>query len=211
MTSLFAPIRSLFKKYMLAGLATLIPIAMKIWILKILILWADGFFKGFFPRFLHPENLIGRSIPGIGFVVTILLILLVGMLTRLYFGKKILEWGDRIFSRIPFGRGIYKALKDFVALTFSEDGKSFKQVALIEYPRHGMWALCFVTTEASGEIQQKTNQKVFNVFLPTTPNPTSGYLLLIPEQDLIILDMKVEQAMKIIISAGVVQEKVLTE
>lgn len=211
MKSFFPAIRSLVKSYMLAGLATLIPIAMTIWILKVLIIWADGFFKGFLPSFLHPEQIFGRPIPGIGIVATLLLILLVGILTRLYFGKKILEWGDRLFSKIPFGKGVYRALKDFVALTFSEEGKSFKQVALIEYPRRGMWAMCFVTTEATGEIQKKTNEKVVNVFLPTTPNPTSGYLLLIPEKDLIILDMKVEQAMKIIISAGVVQEKELSQ
>lgn len=207
MKAFFAALRGMFRTYMLAGLATLIPVVATIWILKILILWADGFFKSFLPNFLYPENLIGYKIPGIGIAITLLLILLVGVLTRVYFGKKLLALGDRLFSKLPFGKTIYKALKDFVSLTFSADGKSFKQVALVEYPRKGMWALCFVTTEASSEIQRKTKEKVVNVFLPTTPNPTSGYLLLVPEKDLIILEMKVETAMKIIISAGVVQHK----
>jgi uncharacterized membrane protein len=175
----------------------------------VLILWADGFFKSFVPSALHPESLFGRPIPGVGIVVTIIIILLFGVLTRLYFGKMILRWGDNLFSKIPLGRGVYKALKDFVSLTFSEGGKGFKQVAMIEYPRKGTWALVFVTSEATGQIQEKSHEKVYSVFLPTTPNPTSGYLLLVPEKDLIILDMKVEQAMKIIISAGVVQEKAI--
>ncbi len=204
--SAFSTLRTILKNYFLAGLATLIPIVMTIWILKVLILWADDFFRSLMPKFLQPEQIFGREIPGVGIVMTIAIILLVGVLTRLYFGKKLLHLGDRILLKVPFGKGVYRALKQFVSLTFSEEGKSFKQVALIEYPRKGSYALAFVTTEASGEIQAKTSQKLVNVFLPTTPNPTSGYMLMLPEEDLIILDMKVELAMKIIISAGVVQE-----
>ncbi len=206
MKSFFSSLKSLFRTYFLAGLATLIPIALTIWILRVLILWADGFFKSFVPSFLQPERFIGRDIPGVGIVMTIGLILLVGVLTRVYFGRKLIQAGDRLLLKIPFGKGVYKALKQFVSLTFSEGGESFKKVAMIEYPRKGSWAMCFVTGEASGEIQEKTKTEVYNVFLPTTPNPTSGYLLMVPKEDLIILDMKVEQAMKIIISAGVVQE-----
>lgn len=204
--SAFSTLRTILKNYFFAGLATLIPIVMTIWILKVLILWADDFFSSMMPKFLQPEQIFGREIPGVGIVMTIALILLVGVLTRLYFGKKLIELGDRILLRVPFGKGVYKALKQFVSLTFSEGGKSFKQVALIEYPRKGSYALAFVTTEASADIQAKTGQKLINVFLPTTPNPTSGYMLMLPEEELIILDMKVELAMKIIISAGVVQE-----
>lgn len=199
--------KSLLKNYFFAGLATLIPIALTVYILKILIMWADTFFKHFIPSAFYPENIIGRDIPGIGIVITFLLIVLVGILTRLYIGKILISWGDRIFSRIPFGKGVYKALKDFVGMTLQEGGSSFKQVALIEYPRQGTWAIVFVTGEATGEIQDKTGEKVYTTFLPTTPNPTSGYLLMVPEKDLTILDMKVDQAMKIIISAGVVKEE----
>jgi len=209
MKSFLRTVKTILKSYFLAGLATVIPIALTIWILKVLIVWADGFLKSFLPQALYPENLLGIDIPGLGIVFTITIILLVGVLTRLYIGKKILAWWDTLFSKIPLGKGVYSALKDFVSLTFSKDGKSFKQVALIEYPRHGMYAIAFVTGPATGQIQAKTDKRVFNVFLPTTPNPTSGYLLMVPEDELIILDLRVEQAMKIIVSAGVVQEKTL--
>lgn len=209
MKSFAATLKTILRGYFLAGLATLIPIVLTVWILKMLILWADDFFKTFLPTPLWPEHLLGRDIPGIGIAFTISIILLVGVLTRLYIGRQLVTWGDQVVSKIPFAKGIYRAIKDFVSLTFSEDGKSFKQVAMIEYPRRGTWALVFVTGPATGQIQEKTTETVYNVFLPTTPNPTSGYLLMVPEKELVILDLKVEQAMKIIVSAGVVQEKQL--
>ncbi len=201
----------MFRTYFLAGLATLIPIFATLWVLRTLILWADGFFKSFLPAALKPENLFDTTIPGIGIIFTVVTILIVGILTRAYFGKKMVDWWDALFSRIPFGKNIYKTFKQFVEITFSDKSESFKKVALIEYPRAGSWALCFVTGEASGEIQTKTQHKVYSVFLPTTPNPTSGYLLFIPEDELILLNMTTEDAMKIIISAGVVKAQPIAQ
>jgi len=205
MKRLFNALKSNIKSYLLAGLATVIPIAITLWVLKSVVLWSDALVKNFIPEKLHPENLLGYTIPGLGIVVTILSLILIGLMMRLYIGKKLLKSWEKLVARIPFGRGIYQALRDFAKLTFSEDGKSFQQVALVEYPRKGLWVMAFVTGEASGEIQEKTSEKTINVFIPTTPNPTSGFLLMVPEQDLIILEMKVEIAMKVIISAGVVK------
>ena len=207
MKNILANIRDWFKRYFIAGLVTLIPIAVTIWLLKTIIIWADGFFKVFIPPALYPEHLIGRPIPGIGIIVTVVFVLFIGVLTRIYIGKKILEMGDKIISKIPIGRSIYKGAKQFLSTIVTADKKAFKQVALIEYPRKGMWAMCFVTSEVTGSIAQPLPDKHYYVFLPTTPNPTSGFLLLIPEKDMIILDIQVDEAIRVIISGGVVTKK----
>ncbi|OGP13437.1 MAG: hypothetical protein A3I75_08020 [Deltaproteobacteria bacterium RIFCSPLOWO2_02_FULL_50_16] len=207
MKTLVSEIQSGFKKYFIAGLVTLIPIAVTLWFLKTVIIWADGFFKVFLPPLLYPERLIGRHIPGVGIVVTVTFVFLIGVLTRLYFGKKILNWWDQLFSKIPLGKGIYKGAKQFLGTIITADKKAFKQVALIQYPREGMWAFCFVTSEVTGGVRKDLKEKHYYVFMPTTPNPTSGFLLLVPEKNLLIVDVPVDEAIRIIISGGVVTER----
>ena len=208
MKKILSKIQNWFKRYFIAGIVTLIPIAVTVWFLKTAIIWADGFFKVFLPPALYPEKLIGRHIPGVGIIVTVIFVLLVGALTRLYFGKKIISLGDKLFSKIPFGKSIYKGAKQFLGTIVTTDKKAFKQVALIQYPRPGVWAMCFVTSEVTGKVKANLAEKHFYVFLPTTPNPTSGFLLLVPEKDLTILDLAVDEAIRIIISGGVVSEKI---
>lgn len=190
------------KKFFLPGFLTVVPIAITFWVLKVLVLWADEFTKSYVPQRWHPENLLGFDIPGIGIVATIVLLTLVGAFTRFYLGKKLIEWGERLLAKIPVGRTIYSGIKQFLTSTMS-DKKSFQKVALFEYPRKGLYVLGLVTNEAVGALDA-TDGKVFNVFVPTTPNPTSGFLILVPEKELRFLNITVEDAFKIIISGGVV-------
>ncbi len=196
--------RQFFKKYFTAGIIALLPIAGTLWLLKVLILSAEEFFRSFIPPQFLPENHFGFDIPGLGILFAIIFILLVGLLTRLYIGRRLFNIGDRLFGRIPLGRGIYSAIKQFLGTITGEERKSFRQVVLVEYPSPGLHALGFFTGYASGEVQAKTKVKVANVFIPTTPNPTSGFLLMVPESKLIHLEMSVEDAFKFIVSGGVV-------
>ena len=193
-----------FKKTLIAGLITLLPIFGTFWLLKVIIYTAEGFFQGFIPVQWRTESLTGYDIPGLGILAALIVVFLVGLFTRLYIGKQLLSWGDTLFQKIPFGRGIYSAIKQFVGTITGEGRKSFRQVVLVEYPSPGSFALGFLTGWARGEVQQKTQERVANIFIPTTPNPTSGFLLLFPESKMSYLDMTVEEAFKFIVSGGVV-------
>lgn len=192
------------KKTFLAGLIALLPIAGTIWLIKIIIYAAEGIFSTFIPARFRMENLVGYDLPGVGILSAAIVVFIVGLFTRLYIGKRVLHYGDKLFNRIPFGRGIYTAIKQFLGTVTGDGRKSFRQVVLVEYPSKGIYALGFLTGPSGGEIQQKTKSQVMNVFIPTTPNPTSGFLLMFPEEDLLFLDMSVEDAFKFIVSGGVV-------
>ncbi|MCE9624277.1 MAG: DUF502 domain-containing protein [Deltaproteobacteria bacterium] len=188
----------------MAGILTLLPIAGTIWLLKVLILTAEDFSRSFIPQRFHPEQILGHDIPGIGLLLALVVILITGMFTRLYLGKKLVALGDKIFDRIPLGRGIYKAIKQFLNTIAGDSEKTFRRVVMVEFPTQGSYMIGFVTGAASGETQLKTEEKVFNVFVPTTPNPTTGFLFLMPERKLTPLEMSVEDAFKLIVSGGVV-------
>lgn len=198
------PVKNFLKKTFVAGFLALLPIAGTLWLLKVIVLTAEGFFQSFIPARFHPKLWIGHNIPGIGIVIALLVVLLTGMFTRFYLGHQLFAWGDRIFSKIPFGRTIYSAIKQFLA-TFTGDGKkTFRRVVLTEFPSAGTYALAFVTGETRGAPRDKSGEKLVNIFLPTTPNPTTGFFLMIPESRLTYLEMNVEDAFKMIISGGVV-------
>lgn len=203
-------LKKFLKQSFMAGILTLLPIAGTIWLLKALISTAEEFSRSFIPARWHPEQILGRDIPGIGLLLAFILILLTGTLTRFYLGKKMVELGDRIFDRIPLGRGIYKAIKQFLNTVAGETGKGFRRVVLVEFPTPGSFVIGFVTGTASGEIQEKTQERVVNVFVPTSPNPTTGFFFMMPEHKLTPLAMPVEEAFKLIVSGGVVA-KDLTE
>lgn len=196
--------KDFFKKTFTAGIIALLPIAGTLWLLKIIIYTAESMFEGLIPARFRPVNLIGYDIPGMGILAALILILLVGSITRFYIGKRLLTYSDQIFTKIPLGRGIYTAIKQFISTIAGGNQKSFRQVVLIEYPSPGIFALGFLTGWASGEVQEKTQRRVANVFIPTTPNPTSGFLLMFPEDKFKILEMTVEEAFKFIVSGGVV-------
>lgn len=199
---MWTTLKTLFKKYFIAGILVLIPVAGTIWILKAIILWADGFFVSLLPAFLQPPILTSNKIPGVGLILTIVLILLAGVFTRLYLGKRLIGWGDALISKIPFGRSVYGTLKQILQTAFTPGNQKFKGVCLIEYPKENSFALAFITSESGGATSPEAGKKYLRVFVPTTPNPTSGFLLIIPENEVKRLDISIEEASKIIISGG---------
>jgi len=175
----------------------LIPIGFTLYLSKILI----GISSKILPPNINPNNYLPYEIPGIEILISIIFITIVGGLSLSFLGKRILKLIDDLFKRIPFLRTIYSAIVQMTE-TFSNKENGKKSVVLIEYPRKGVWAVGFATKENRGEMAKKTNQKLINVFVPTTPNPTSGFLLMFPIDEVIYLDMNFEEASKFIVSAG---------
>lgn len=186
-----------------AGLLVWIPLGLTIFVIKLLIdLLGQTYLL--IPPALRPENLIGTEIPGIGVIVAIIVVLLTGLVTANYFGKSIVKAWDSFLDRIPLIRSIYSPLKKFSELVLSDQTQSFSKVLLIEYPRKGIYSLCFQTSKELGEVQNQAGEEMVCVYIPTTPNPTSGYIVLVPQNEVKELKMSVEDALKMIISLGVV-------
>lgn len=197
--------KKIFKKYFLAGLAVLVPLVVTYLILKFLILSADALLLSFIPERFWPESVWGISIPGVGLVAIIVLILFIGMLTRHYVGKKALRLGDRVISRIPIGAGIYNATKQFMNTFISDKEQQFKGVVVVEYPRRGSWVMGFVTKTPDRRILNVDEREWTTVFVPTTPNPTSGFLIMVPHEETKPLGISTDEAFKFIVSAGYLQ------
>ena len=187
----------ILRNYFITGVVVLIPIGFTLYLSKILI----GLSSKILPENINPNNYLPYSIPGVEILISLLFITIVGGLSLSFLGKRILKIIDDLFKRIPFLRTIYTAIVQMTE-TFSKKGDSKKSVVLIEYPRKGVWAVGFATKENKGEMAQKTNKKLINIFVPTTPNPTSGFLLMFPVEDVIYLNMSFEEASKFIVSAG---------
>ncbi|MDC1014535.1 DUF502 domain-containing protein [Candidatus Pelagibacter sp.] len=185
------------RNYFITGVVVLIPIGFTLYLTKILI----GISSNLIPKNLNPNHYLPFDIPGVEILISILLITLVGGLSLSFFGKRILKLIDDLFQRIPFFRTVYSAIVQMTE-TFSKKNDDTKSVVLVEYPRKGVWAVGFATKENTGEMADKTNKKLINVFVPTTPNPTSGFLLMFPIEDVIYLNMSFEEASKFIVSAG---------
>ena len=185
------------RNYFIAGVVVLIPIGFTLYLSKVLI----GISSNLIPKNLNPNHYLPFDIPGIEILISLLLITLVGGISLSFFGRRILKLIDDLFKRIPFLRTVYSAIVQMTE-TFSKKDDNKKSVVLIEYPRKGVWAVGFATKENTGEMAEKTNKKLINVFVPTTPNPTSGFLLMFPIEDVIYLNMTFEEASKFIVSAG---------
>ncbi len=185
------------RNYFITGVVVLIPIGFTLYLSKILI----GISSNLIPKNINPNNYLPFNIPGVEIVITIIFITLVGGLSLSFFGKRILKLIDDLFKRIPFLRTVYSAIVQMTE-TFSKKDDGKKSVVLIEYPRKGVWAVGFATKENEGLIKDKVKEDLINVFVPTTPNPTSGFLLLVPKKELIFLEVSFEQASKFIVSAG---------
>ena len=190
------------RNYFFTGVVVLIPIGFTLYLSKFLI----NFSANLVPTGLNPNTYLPYSIPGIEIILTIIFITIVGGLSLSFLGKKFLQIVDDLFKRIPILRTIYSALGQMTD-SFRNQENNKKSVVLIEYPRNGTWAVGFATKENSGEIKNKTGKDLINVFVPTTPNPTSGFLLMYPKEDLIYLDMSFEEASKFIVSAGTSKPK----
>tara|TARA_B100001093_G_scaffold347825_1_gene332446 strand:+ start:179 stop:793 length:615 start_codon:yes stop_codon:yes gene_type:complete len=187
----------ILRNYFITGVVVLIPIGFTLYLSKILI----GISSKILPENINPNSYLPISIPGIEIIISVVFITIVGGLSLSFFGKKILKLIDDLFKRIPLLRTIYSAISQMTE-TFSNKDNDKKSVVLIEYPRKGVWAVGFATRENTTEMATKTNQKLINVFVPTTPNPTSGFLLMFPKDDVIYLNMTFEEASKFIVSAG---------
>ncbi len=190
----------------LAGLAVIAPGVLTLWLVWNVINWIDGLVLPLIPRRFHPENLIGLDVPGVGVVVFVIFTLIMGYFTKGLIGRTLVGWGERIVEAMPVIRSIYNAVKQIAETILSRQAPTFDRACLVQSPRPGIWAMAFISTTTRGEVGQKLggNGEMVSIFLPTTPNPTSGFLLFVPRADVIELDMMIEDAAKLIISAGLV-------
>jgi len=191
--SIFANIRN----YFIAGVVVLIPIGITLYLTIFLVSVSSKIL----PKEINPNNYLPYNIPGLEILISLILITLVGWLSLSFLGRRLLNLFNNILKRIPILRTIYSAIGQMTE-TFTKTDKEKKNVVLVEYPRKGSWAVGFATKENSGEISDKTKKELINVFVPTTPNPTSGFLLMFPKEDVIYLDLTFEEASKFIVSAG---------
>jgi|TARA_B110000881_G_C18410749_1_gene430831 uncharacterized membrane protein len=195
--------KSLFirlRNYFITGAIVLIPIGITIYLTLFIVKMSSGIL----PETINPNNYLPFNIPGIEILITIILITLIGGLSLSFLGKKFLEIFNNILKKIPILRTIYSAVGQLTE-SFTQSEGTKKSVVVLEYPRKGIWVVGFATKENKGEISKKTNEQLVNIFVPTTPNPTSGFLLMVPKKDLIYLDMSFEEASRFIVSAGTSQ------
>ena len=196
------------RSYFFAGLLAVTPIGITIWLCWVLLHFVDSRVTPLVPQAYNPNTYLNAylpfGIPGVGLIALIIVLIFVGALTRIFLGRYLVRISERVLNRMPVVRSIYSATKQIAETVLKRQSEAFRQVVLFEYPRRGSWAIGFVTGSTQGEVQNLTNDDVVNVFLPTTPNPTSGYLLFLPRRELVPLSMTVEEGIKMIISGGIV-------
>lgn len=195
------------RNYFLTGIVVTAPIAITAYLVWAFVGWVDGWVKPLIPHAYNPDSYLPFTVPGFGLIVAIVLLTLVGFLTANIVGRAIIRLGEYVLDRMPLVRSVYRGLKQIFETVLSGKSNTFKRVGLIEYPRKGLWSIVFLATDAEGEVSDALADragKTTAVFLPTTPNPTSGFLLYVPKSDIIDLSMSVEEGAKLIISAGLV-------
>ena len=196
------------RNYFLTGIIVTAPIALTIYLTWQFIDWVDSQAIPLLPAKYNPENYLPFSLPGLGLLISVVILTFVGFLTANIFGRTLLRTGERLVNRMPVVRSIYGAFKQILETVLSQSSNSFRQAVLVEYPRRGIWTVAFVTGETEGEVAQRLDDEMINIYVPTTPNPTSGFLLMVPRRDLIFLDMPVEDAAKYVISIGVIAPEI---
>jgi uncharacterized membrane protein len=198
-------VRESVRRYFVAGLLFFAPIGITIWAIASIVDWLGSLILPKFLKLVIPGLENPPALPFLGMLFTFFVIILLGVIARHFFGTEVQRAWERLLSQVPVARSIYAGVKQLLEAIFSnQQGQRFNRVVMIEYPRKDVYALAFVTGVAGGELQRKTGSKMINCFLPTTPNPTSGFYLLVPEEDIINLDLTVEDAFKIVMSAGLV-------
>lgn len=208
---MWANVALVLRRYFVAGVLTFAPIGITLWAIAWIVQKLDNLLLPRVLKVVFPGVQSPPSIPFVGAIFTLAVILLFGVIARHLFGWELVRVGERILGRVPVARNIYAAVKQlFEAILVSETGASFRRVVLIEYPRKGIFALAFTTGSARGIVQERTPGDMVNVFVPTTPNPTSGFYLLVAEEELTPLDITVEQAFKLVMSAGLVSPEMGT-
>lgn len=197
------PVMTRLRRYLLTGLLIWIPVGVTIFIFQLFIGFMDQLIY-LFPRAWQPLQLVGFNIPGIGVVLALVILLLTGFLASNYLGRWLLGLGSELLEHIPLVRSVYSAAKQISDTMFTNKGKSFRKVVMIRYPQKDTWSLAFQTSDTLGELNMKLPGHMVSVFVPTTPNPTSGFLLMVPQEDMVELDMSVDDALKMILSLGVI-------
>lgn len=192
------------RAYFLAGILVTAPAAITFYIAWLLISFIDEQVTGLLPDRYSPFEYLPFSVPGLGLLMLIVFLILVGMLTAGFVGRFTVRMGENILARMPVIRSVYGAVKQIFETVLAQQSSAFRQVVLVEYPRRGIWAVGFVSGVTTGEVQNLTAEETVNVFLPTTPNPTSGFLLFVPRGDLVVLSMSVEEGIKMVVSGGIV-------
>lgn len=195
--------RHALRRYFITGLLIWVPVWVTLLVIKFLVELLDKVVE-LLPKAYQPEQLFGMHIPGMGIVLVFLLVFMTGMLAANFIGRRFVSFTESIFDRIPFFRSIYKAVKQVMKSLFSASGESFRRVVLVEYPRKGLWSIAFQTGRGFHAATEALGDDLLTIFIPTTPNPTSGYLMVVPQKDTVELDMTVEEALRIVISLGVV-------
>ncbi|MFV1600141.1 MULTISPECIES: DUF502 domain-containing protein [unclassified Phaeobacter] len=199
---LFARLRSSF----FTGIVVIAPVGLTIWLLWTVMGWIDGVVLPLVPHTVRPEQYIGINLRGVGLIIFLLFTIVVGWIAKGIIGRSLIGFAESLVDRMPVVRSIYSGIKQISETVFAQTERSFDTACLIQYPRRGIWAIGFVSTTAKGEVADRaeTGGNLLSIFVPTTPNPTSGFLLFFPEEDVIMLDMSVEEAAKLVISAGLV-------
>ena len=191
------------RRYLVAGILVWVPLAVTYTLLRFVVGLMDRTLL-LLPRQYRPEELLGFQIPGLGVILMIIVLLVTGLLAANFVGRAFVGGWESLLDRIPVVRSIYSAAKNFAEMVFSDSSQSFKKVLLIEYPRKGLYSLAFQTSTELGEVQGRKGEEIVCCFVPTTPNPTSGFIVIVPKKDVTVLDMEVDEALKMIISLGVV-------
>ena len=193
----------MIRRWFIAGLLVWLPLAATVLVLQLLVNFLDRSLL-LLPPSWRPEALLGFDIPGLGIILSLLLVLVTGFLAANIVGRRVVDLGESLLARIPLVRSVYSGVKRLAETVFGDSGTSFRKVLLVEYPRRDCWTLAFQTGAPVGEVQDRTARYLLTVFVPTTPNPTSGFVILVPQEDVIELDMSVEDGLRMVISLGVV-------
>jgi len=193
------------KNYLLTGILVSAPVFITFWIVISLVKLFDKLITPIIPYYINPNYYLPRDVPGLGLVILLVLLISIGFLTANFFGRFLFKKTDQIINKIPFIKVFYKTIKQIIETIFKDNSKAFRDVVLLEYPRKGIWVLGFTTGEVEGAVKEKMKTLLVNVFVPTTPNPTSGFLLMVPKNQLKYLNVKVDDAIKTIVSAGIIE------
>ncbi|EJL91988.1 hypothetical protein PMI16_01356 [Herbaspirillum sp. CF444] len=191
------------RKYFITGLLILVPLAITVWVLNLIIGTMDQSLL-LLPESWRPEALVGFHIPGLGTILTLLIIFITGLATRNFIGRQVVSLWEGLLTRIPVVKSIYSSVKQVSDTLFSSSGNAFRKAVLVQYPRQGSWTIAFLTGIPGGEVKNHLQGDYVSLYVPTTPNPTSGFFLMVPRADTVELDMSVDEALKYIVSMGVV-------
>lgn len=192
------------RAYLFAGILVTAPITITLYLAWVIVNFVDNQITPLIPAKYNPESYLPFALPGLGVLVLALALIFIGALTAGLVGKLWFRFTEQMLNRMPVIRNVYSAVKQILETVLAQQSNAFREAVLVEYPRRGMWAIAFITGRTKGEVQNLTEEETINVFLPTTPNPTSGFLLFVPKQDLVPLSMTVEEAIKMVISGGIV-------